>query len=150
MNTTLLNEITIRKGVMDDDHDKPYIFSTWLKWYKGHSSFARDIRNGIFYREHHRILDSICARESTRVLCAVFSNEPQVILGYLVYEIIESNPVIHFAFTKKEFEKEGIFRRLLEKSEMDFLGPIQFTHRTYEAETLMDRNPKADYNPYLV
>jgi hypothetical protein len=86
------------------------------------------------------------SRESTKTLVAVLREDPFVILGYLVVELPEEGwQVIHFSYVKKAWRGIGIFKQMIEESELDRSKRIEFTHHMGKPvpENFI-------YNPYLV
>lgn len=128
----------LRDGVADDHN---FVKQTWLKCYR-HSAFARAIRDSVFFRFHHPIVERILERPGTSVRVACLPDAPEVILGYLVHE----GGVVHWVYVKGAFRRLGIASRLAENLPPDF----SFTHRTTEAEPLLRKYPHATYNPYVI
>lgn len=137
-----MNDITIR-GMEPSDY--PFVKSTWLKNYRAQSDFAKPIRTSVYFGAHAKIADHILSRAET--LVAVHVNEPDVILGFIVFEPHET-PVVHYTYVIEKARRLGIGRELFQAAG---IGPVlHYTHRTRDAKALSARFPEMTYNPYLL
>lgn len=131
----------IRAGLEDD---RDFILATWLRGYRHGSSFARRIRDGIFYRHHHPIATALLSRSN--VLVAHDPEAPAVIYGYLVWE----PGAVHWSYVKEDFRRYGIATALLYASSLPKnLKGIEITHGSDSWWAHVQRKyPEAVYNPY--
>lgn len=136
--------IETRKSQPDDSS---FIIACWLNHYKNHSYFAKRIRSNIYYPWQEMIIKAILGRPNTEALVAVESSEPEVILGYMVYESQE--PVIHFTYVKKPFRRFGIAKLLFQRSNLTE-DRLIFTHWTFDMDHLITKFPMLTYNPYKI
>lgn len=98
----------IRQGTADD---LGFVFKTWLKGYRYGSSIGRSgMRNAVFYREHHRAIEAILQRPGAQTIISHLPDEPNIILGFLVYE----PGTIHWCHVKENFRRQGIARQLVQ------------------------------------
>lgn len=141
----MMEDIEVRPAAQDD---AAYIISTWLNHYKDHSYFAMRIKRSIYFRAQHPIIQNVLMRPGTRAFIAHPVGEPDVIFGFIVIEMRENHPIIHFAFVKEELRGMGIGRKLLAATGIDFYG-ASFTHWTFTATDLVRRFPHLTYNPYF-
>lgn len=141
-----MNDIEVRSFIPDDT---PFVIATWLNYYKYFSYFAKRIRKGVFFKWHHKIVENILKKPTTTVLIATPTNDPEIILGFLVTEKMDQDQVIHFIFVKEELRNMGIGRRLIEESKID-LDKVFFTHWTYSVNDLIKKYPNISYDPYRV
>lgn len=82
---------------------------------------------------------------------AVLPEDPMVVLGYLVLErYSDRRPILHFAYVKGPFQKNGIMRMLLKYAEINLNDKIEYTHHTYELAPILDKYPGLTFNPYLL
>jgi hypothetical protein len=129
--------------------DLPFIFSSWLRSYKEESAFAKRIKNEVFYFWHHRIIEVTLAKPSVRVLVASDKDEPTVIYGYIVTEVINSEPkIIHYCFVKEHFRQMGIAKLLFKESGIQ--GNFFISHFTYSAEPIVNKREEITYDPYRI
>lgn len=145
---SLLEHLLIRPATSSDH---PYIFSTWLKWYKHYSYFAKKIRNTTYYTQHHILIERLLADPETKILCAVFEDAPDVYMGYLVYAwpAGQERPTIHFSFVKLEYLRSGIFNQLIKAAQIDLAQGALFTHWTFSVDWMLPKYPQLEYQPYL-
>lgn len=127
--------------------DLAYVKATWLKHYKEHSEFARPIRDSIYYPAHSRIVDHILRKPATRCVVASHMDEPDVILGFLVFEV-SAPPVIHYAYVVSRARKLGVATEMMRA--MEIQDTFIFTHRTPDAKTIQSNNPHMTYDPYRI
>ena len=123
----------IRDGVATDI---PFVFRSWLTSYR-RSSFARGIRDRIYFANEHKAIERILRSCSIRVAC--INEDPEIILGYVVL----GPSIVHYAFTKPAFRRMHILTRLLPD------GDLEYTHRTEDSDRVLARLPRLTYNPYL-
>jgi hypothetical protein len=152
-----MDEIIVRPAEITDTN---FILSTWLREYFKNSGFTIGISSPLFFEYHQRVVKRIMARDTTRVLVAALSDDPFVIIGYLVYELPEADwQVAHICFVKVQFRKFGIAKELLKESELDTTKTIEYTHRMRERSKegrysemhwLYEKLPSLTYNPYLI
>lgn len=129
--------------------DRGFLFASWLNCYKNESRFARAISRDTFFEFHHQVIERILARPTTQVLIAHYKNEPDLILGFLVWESSATAPVVHFVFVKKGFRETGIAASLFTHTKID-PNAITYTHATYSLDMILPQLPNAHYNPYLI
>lgn len=127
--------------------DVPFIINSWLKAYKHNSGFGKLLTYDVYFQHHERLIKSLLTR--AKVTVATDEEDPDLILGYLVYERpVTQAPVLHFCFVKKEFRLFGIFSQLLRHENLE-LSKCIATHLTYPGERLREKNVGMVYNPYL-
>lgn len=131
--------------------DIPFIYSSWLKSFKYGSTLGKSMRKGIFFEQYREVIDLILS--DSQVVIACLKDSPEVILSYLVYESysMNSNYIIHYAFTKESFRNMKIVNSLVEH--MGEIKPIVYTHSTLMLEELLqivDKQVTMTYNPILL
>lgn len=144
------NELIVRA---EQPGDRNFIISTWLKCYRRHSSFTKNISNDVYFDWHQKVIKRLFDRGAVAHIAAL-KEDPLVILGYLItehYDPIEVyNPYIHFAYVKFSFRNAGIMRTLLSAARIDLQQKTEYTHHTYEIEPIVSKHPKLVYNPYFL
>lgn len=139
----MIDQTEVREARLSDDLN--FLFSTWLLCYKHESYFAKRIRNRVYFPHHQAIINHIIRRPGVKTLLIHVRGEPNVYLGYLVAE--PESQVIHFAFIKREFQRMGLFRKLVQAAGLN-LERCQFTHWTFDVDSLIEKFPGLTYNPY--
>lgn len=132
-----------------NENDLNFILSKWLKNYKFSSRFTKKIKSDIYYKWHHLIIDNIMARPSCTILIANPVDEPDVNLGFICFEDINAEKIIHYAFVKPEFRNFGVGKKLYLTAMAN--KPFgYFTHWTYPIDTLELKLPNLTYDPYRI
>lgn len=129
--------------------DKEFVYANWLRKYKEQSYFAKRIRNVIFFKEHHKIIDHIMSKPSTTVVVASSKDEPDVNAGFMVYEKTAEIPTIHFVYVKEVYKNMGVATTLLATQSID-PNHLKFTHWTFVMNDLIQKYPGMLYNPYAL
>lgn len=125
------------------DKDLPFIFATWLHSYKHSSYFAKKISGPVFFRAHHEVIEDILARDTATAIVANPKDDPDLILGFFVYE----PGIAHYVYVKGSFRDFGISRALAEHSKLN-LEECSFTHWCFDTDWILEKHPKLIYNPY--
>lgn len=139
-------EISIRDF---NANDLNFIMSKWLKNYKFSSRFTKKIKPDVYYKWHHLLIENIMGRSTSTILIANPIDEPDVNLGFICFETMGSDKIIHYAFVKPEFRNFGVGKRLFNKA-MDGKQLGYFTHWTYPIDTIEMKLPNLTYDPYRI
>lgn len=91
--------------------DRAFIADAWLHTLRGSSQEAKHAEWGSFCVHHNRCIDAILDDSSTSVSIAAPAGDDVTIFGYLVHSPVER--LIHMAFVKKPFRRQGIAKKLL-------------------------------------
>ncbi len=134
--------IRVRPASVDD---VPFICSSWLKSYRG-ADAVKDVPSRTYYYYQHRVLEELLPRSVTLVAC--LEDDPNTIVGYLTYEVVDTALVVHWLYLKHTFRRMGIAKELL-KLAADAEKPpaIFYTHYT---RACLWAPKEFSYNPYLV
>lgn len=135
--------------------DVALITNSWLTSYRD-SCHVWGVPDRSYYWCEHKILEKLIPRSAVVVAC--LEEDPNVILGWVAYEIAEGGVmVIHYMYVKKPFRALKIATKLFQevwKIEQE-PGVVIFTARTKHSwgiynDKLKDMNrPLWVYNPYL-
>lgn len=139
-------EIVISKGIPEDN---AFIFATWLRSFRHLSYFAKRIKNHVFFKWHHALIERVLARETTTVLVAHAKDDRDLIFGYIIFEDWDDFDVLHFIYVKGDYHKNGIGTMLLKASGID-VNTAFFSHWTYATDELIKKYPEMTYSPYHV
>lgn len=119
-----------------NDTDLSLIVSTWLHGLYHSNTWFNEIEKDVFWENYRKVIEAILAYSDVNVAC--LPDEPDVILGYVVY----TGPILHWIFVKKAFRKLGIGKTLLP----DNINTI--THLTDVGRAL--KRPEWQYNPFKI
>ena len=142
----MLDDVEIR---LFQPTDLEFIMKSWLHTYKYTSNFAKRIKHSIYYKWHHMVVTNILNRPNTKTYVAALKEDDDVIFGFLTTERMNEEQVIHFIYIKKDFRHMGLFRLLLEASNLDLDNAI-FTHWTYSMDELTKKHQGLTYDPYRI
>lgn len=138
---------TVRNGRPEDE---ACVFATWLNSYKHGSPFCRRVPDGIYFAQHHAVIERLLKRSVVRV--ATIPEDDDVILGWACYEpAIEDGgftvpAIIHYVYVKPDFRKAGVAQKLL--------GGVSMVGAMYTHDVFMLHGPLAGkvkrllFNPY--
>lgn len=130
------------------DQDVNFIYHSWLKSFRK-SDFARPITDTVYFPEHHKLIENICVKDSTEMLVACNQDEPDQIYGYIVGELMEGIPCVHYIYVKHTFRGLGIGTRLLQCLKPNLGTGSVHTHHTGAANKLGNRFNSV-YQPYVL
>ena len=128
--------------------DVSFIFSSWLKSYRG-SPVVRSVPNTIYYAKHHEVIEKILSAAGTEVWVACHEDSPENILGYVVATHGNDSVIIHWVYSKQMVRMQGLAKRLIKKAIDGSHNPVSYTHYTKMVDILKG-DAKASYNPYLL
>lgn len=118
--------------------DEGFIYSTWLKGLYFGSEFFKQIPELLFYKNYNKVITGILNYPTTRVVVACFKDDPDLILGYIVYD----RRVLHWVHVKEAWRKLGIYTNLLPQ------GIREATHMTKVYHSLKPRG--VIFNPFSI
>lgn len=127
--------IVFRDGI---EHDYPLIFASWLKGlYYGNQLYG-DIPSELYYAVYHQVVEQLL--KTAKVKIAALKEDPDVILGYSVYD----GNTLHWVFVKNAWRGIGLGRDLIPPE----LSTI--THLTKVGRAIWkSKHPTACFNPFL-
>lgn len=108
--------------------DNNLIYNSWLKSY-GESSDVSGEKKNLYYLRQKKLIDSILSRASVLIICNP-EDEDQV-YGYLVYEYLADNFILHWAYVKYTYRHLRLFKGLLDDllATLNYSKEIILTHR---------------------
>jgi hypothetical protein len=114
-----------------------FILNSWLKSVRITENWIK-IESKIFFEEYQKLI--IATLEMGSVLIACPKNEPNIIIGYMVYERAEKCLIIHFLYIKNKFRRNGLARYMIESLD-NKKNEVIATH--YHIKF------KGSYNPFI-
>lgn len=87
------------------------IYSDFLKSLRFGNEWYRLIDSDRYYRVYHKIIDQLLERTDSQVHLALLADEPDVCLGWSLFE----NQKLHYVFVKGPYRKQGIGSSLIPK-----------------------------------
>lgn len=144
----IMQDVVVREAI---ETDIPFIYSSWLKSYFEQGKLFQKLRRRIYFPNQHEVITKILARKTTNVLVIVSKEDENIILGYLVAEIL-NKPVIHFAYIKEAFRRKHLMSFLLQTMgiSLESDSGVIFTHYTEQCNIFVKvYKDKLVFNPYL-
>jgi GNAT superfamily N-acetyltransferase len=131
------------------EEDLVWVHCSWLASYRDHSThrMVQHMPGAEYTRRWRTLVHALGTNAS--VLVAVHSREPETVLGWACIE--KSPNRIHYVHVRREAQRRGIARELLESAGMlPYDGqPLWYSHRTAVLEEL--KMPTAwEFKPWLV
>lgn len=128
-----------------EPNDLNFIYSTWLDSFTEGSYFDISHKNYSFQNFYRNVIDFILAKADTKVFVACDQSSPEVIWAYLV---CEANSIVHYAFTKIQYQQLGILKRLIT---LRITGSvIYYTHKTRMGNRILTKHPEFQYQASLI
>lgn len=128
------------------DMDKAFVFNSWLKSFRN-GTFCNNVDNSIYYTNQHTVIDKLLEKCTVSVCCN--SEDPKIIYGYIVYEFIQGQFVLHYVYVKNIYRRLGLAKKLLYSTKHDFNVLGCYTHQT----PVGNRNEEKFnlvYHPYIL
>lgn len=123
--------------------DWNFIYETWIKGFHASPAVSGILDVRYFTGQRARI-NRLVLRPGFKVLMAVAPEDEAVIFGYLAHEIRSNECVIHWAYTKSNFRRNGIAKAILAQANPKNL-PCSHTHKP-----AMPLRATSNYNPFLL
>jgi hypothetical protein len=125
--------------------DVAFIFNSWLKSYRNTEG---SVSNAVYFQFHHKLIETLLERSDVKVMHQI--DDPNEIIGYLCYELVENIPVIHYVYIKNSFRKLNLLEKLLTSGNITKQTSGFYTHITPIVKKLVNNNYKQFvFNPYL-
>lgn len=103
-------EIDIRPALVEDES---FIYSSWLKSYRG-ANANTGVSSTVYFSRHKRRIAKILERPETVVAIACSVEDPDSILGWVCFEMRRGCAVVHFLYVKQAYRRFGIGVTLLD------------------------------------
>ena len=124
------------------DGDRSFVTHSWITNYKANSFLGNQTKKG-FEEGMLPFVEQALDEDGCMVACAKEASE--VILAYLCYRVPN---VVHFAYTKSGFRRNGIQRSLFESAGLKEGDPINASHYNHTARRLQERFPWLGFNHF--
>lgn len=133
--------VTIRDVVQGDVN---FIMSTWLKGLLyGGDEYFRKIPKDVYFANHHKVLEQIISRPTTKIKVCCLKDSTDVILSYCVYSEAGEKSAVAWCFTKKDWRGIGLSKSLWPNN------VFAVTNLTRVGESILRKYGKVVFNPYL-
>lgn len=126
--------------------DKSFFFNSWLKSFR-FGTLCKNVENTIYYLNQHKIIEGIVKRSKVVVCCN--ADDPKLIYGYICWEIVDGQFVLHFMYVKEPYRKLGLAKMLMQQTGHDFTTLGCYTHQT-KVSYYYEEKYNLIYHPYLL
>lgn len=93
--------------------DEGLIYSSWLKALRYGNDWFSHIAPVSFFTHYRKVIDSILSRPGIEIRIACLKDEPDVIVGYSIFEKRLALSILHWVFVKHDWRGIGIANQLL-------------------------------------
>lgn len=117
-----------------EEEDRHFIVDSWSRQY--HEALPQSYCPGyIYFPNQIKLINDIL--QSSDCLVACLAEDPEIIVGYIVYEHIDKVLVLHWTCVKKDFRKLSVMTDLLDSA-----------HAAWRKEVIMVTQPGKLYSKY--
>lgn len=143
-----MEELTIRPI---RDTDRAFVINSLLKSFEKECPFKIPelVPSKLYFSFHGRILNWTLDRSTTCANILIPKDDPDVIIGYVLYEITPIYRIVHYLYIKEAFRKFGFATLLIKSLPFDLSKKTYTSHMTKAAKKLIRKN-RITYNPYLI
>ena len=138
-------EVLQKKELIDlrvaNDKDFNFIKSTWLHGLRYGNSWFTIIPKEIYYAAYSKVVEYLMMSPKTMIKVACLKEDPEVILGYSVYN--QDNSAAHWVYVKSAWRKIGIAKALV---------PVEVTTVTHLTNVgkEISKTKGFTFNPFLI
>ncbi len=97
----------LREATQEDEN---FIFNSFLQSYRKYSSM-RYVPHNLYFKPQSDIISYLL--DTANILIACFPEEPDQIMGYVIYEHVNNQLVLHYEYIKNIFRSERLDEALL-------------------------------------
>lgn len=123
--------------------DINFILNSWLKSYRCHEDMTR-MTNDDYFKYYKQQITSLLQTASVNVLCE--AEDDNFIYSWLCYDIVKSDLIIHYIYTRYSHRKLGCAKRLI-----DELTPKKIyctsANRVFDE---LKKKIAISYNPFII
>lgn len=111
---------------------RPFILDSWLGSYK-RSRWAGCIPNNLYVPTHEVAIEQLLGR-GAKVRAVVAKDAPDQLLAWVCYETWSRGLVVHYAYTKEIYRRNGLVKGLLADLGYKYGDPAYHTFRTQDSK----------------
>jgi hypothetical protein len=125
--------------------DEAFVYRSWLKACR-RCARHETLPSAVYYGDVHDQIERLIAAPVVSVSLAVDPGDDDVLVGFLCTELIGGEPrVVHFAYTKSDDRRRGVFRGLARAAGLDLRRPFFYTAHPPTASDVVRAFPQAIY-----
>jgi len=122
------------------DSERHFAGATWINSFMD-STVGRSHRTSVYKDTWHQLIQDLIHRSTLLVAFdadapANLNPEADIIAGWLCVEQSSQKPILHYAYTRKEAENQGVQRALMQFAHLN-RSDFYYTHRTTDAQRIV-------------
>ena len=130
------------------ESDRNFILNSFLQSFREHSNHSY-IPKSIYYKNQAEIIEFLLSTANCLVVC--FPEAPEEIMGYIIYEQVVGNLVVHFAYIKTTYRTHHIMNEIIDSIIPSSTSNIIATHIPYYFRYLKEKSKYSMvYDPYYI
>lgn len=137
------SQIILREAQPEDIE---FIFSSWLKSYRGSLLYSK-VQSSVYFPEMHKVIEKLLQNFPVIVACS--SEDSSQIYGWICAGHIDSIFTLHYVYVKHTFRKLGIAKLLFNSFKHEVGAAGFYTHTSKLAEQLSAKYNMV-HNPFLL
>jgi hypothetical protein len=123
--------------------DINFILNSWLKSYRCHEDMTR-MSNEDYYKYYKAHIVELLQKSGIKISCE--QDDHNFIYGYICYDLLKDNLIIHYIYTRYSHRKLGIANGLISSLDKKELWCTS-ANRIFDE---LKAKYKIQYNPYIV
>lgn len=96
------------------EEDEAFVFATWLQQVLTNTRWRHGVDKQNFFR-YREILIAILKKPTVKVTVCALKDDPDIIVGYSVYEKNPTDTILHFVYVRSDWQRQGIARDICPK-----------------------------------
>lgn len=126
--------------------DVPFVFNSWLKSFRDGPAMS-NMANDTFYKGTHACIENVAKSPACKVVVACDPNDPNMIFGYGVAELVGTDLVLHWIYVKHPFRAFGLGRAIEDELKKIPHESVSFSCYSKLCRALMNSR-KYKYDPF--
>src|ERR1700728_876696 len=127
--------------------DESFIYNSSLKFIHKLSNY-RNIRDSIFFHNQSEIIRYLL--NNSKVLIACFPEAPEEIMGYIIYEHLQNDLILHFVYVKFLHRHKGLIKEIMQSILRPDTNMIVYTHYPDFNVTKLAQGRLWVFDPYYI
>jgi len=103
--------------------DVPFIYSTWLQGYLHGNDWLNPLSQPSYYEMARTNLNDLFQRPHCECIIACLKEDPEIILGYSVFEKTEHKTTLHWVWVKPVWRTIGIAKQIT-PTDIDYVSHL--------------------------
>ena len=128
--------------------DESFIYSSQIKNLYDSYPYCH-CKYSIFSANQSKLIENLFT--ISRTLIASLREEPEIIIGYLMYNIINNNIIVHYAYVKRAFRHNFVLSDLLETAKADWRQNLVIISQMNDLYPILKENHyNLTYDPFII